>query len=124
MHEIHGSASRVRVKSHEMRDLRDQNDLAELLALIHAAVGCRIALLPNCQSSVLAFLSRLGRDWRFVSSLREKKHDGRDQVAGRGEGCHKVPTVVIRARILEGFPQVRPHRKDYTGSTWIRQAQL
>lgn len=26
----------------------------------------------------------------------EKKHNGRDQVAGRGEGFHKIPTVVRR----------------------------
>ena len=25
-----------------------------------------------------------------------EKHNGRDQVAGRGEGFHKVPTVVTR----------------------------
>jgi hypothetical protein len=44
MHEIRDTALRLQVQSHEMWDLRDQNDLAELLALIHAAVGCRIAL--------------------------------------------------------------------------------
>ena len=114
----------MRVQSHETWDLRDKDDLADLLALIHAVMGSRVALLPHCRSSVLAFLSRPWRDWRFVPPLGTKKHDGRDQVVGRGEGFHKVPTVVIRARIQEGFPQVRPHQKDYTGSTWIHQAQL
>ncbi len=38
----------------------------------------------------------------------EKKHDGRDQVAGRGEGVHEVPTVVIRVRTQEGFPSSPP----------------
>ena len=40
--------------------------------------------------------------------LAGEKHDGRDQVAGRGEGVHEVPTVVIRVRIQEGFPSSPP----------------
>lgn len=84
------------------RRLWEQDDLAGVFALVHAAVRRR--RIPQQKGTV-----------RHVP--QDKKHDGRDQVAGRGEGIHKIPTVVIRARIQEGFPPSPP------ASGWTIQAQ-
>lgn len=41
-----------------------------------------------------------------------KKHDGRDHVAGRGEGVHEIPTVVTRTGLK--MASSSPRQVEYT----------
>jgi hypothetical protein len=54
----------------------------------------RPVVVPKATSRPPGWCSRMV--FLATSRLAGGKHNGRDQVAGRGEGFHKVPTVATR----------------------------